>query len=136
MAPKTTSHLGALKPIPKEASEDPIGWAQRHLETLYPVAAKELEWQLSYGTASQRADAMKELLSAKNLVGRQANTSQGVVPPITLVVNTQIVEGNNAAPSWVRAIAEPPKQLESTNEEEPGRANQPGPSGEAPSSND
>lgn len=60
-------HLKALEPIPEEAAADPVGWADKHIESLAPASAKELEWALYFGSDQTRREVARDLLAMKGI---------------------------------------------------------------------
>lgn len=86
------NHLNTLAPLPKDI-QDPVGWADKHLERLVPLAAKEKEWQLKFGSDAARDRVASELLAIRGL-GPKKDTAVTVQPVINLI----------SAPSpWARA---------------------------------
>ena len=81
------NHLKALKPIPKEANEDPVKWASSHLENQIPQAAKELEWALKFGDDKTRREIALEILSFKG-IAKKSDSNQQVVPAIQLIMSS------------------------------------------------
>lgn len=61
------AHLRALDPIPKEAHDDPLGWSEKHIESLAPASVKELEWSLYFGSEEARRNTAKDLLAMKGI---------------------------------------------------------------------
>lgn len=87
-----------LDAIPEEAAKDPVGYAERHMESLIPHAAKELEWQLKFGDAKTRKEISLEMLAFKGISNRGPNTGQ-VVPAIQLIMNGAIPWSQSLPPS-------------------------------------
>lgn len=77
------SHLRALDPLPGDIS-DPVGWADKHLEQLVPLAAKEKEWQLKFGSDAARDRVASELLAMRSL-GPKKDTNVTIQPVINLI---------------------------------------------------
>ncbi len=103
MVSAESTHLKTLAPIPKDIV-DPVEWASKHLESLIPQSAKELEWVLKFGDAKSRKEVALELLSFKGIAKKNENTNQ-VVPAIQLIMNSPLPW------SQVTVATEKPKEL-------------------------
>lgn len=83
---ETPNHLKALDPIPPEAYDNPVEWADKHLEKQIPQAAKEVEYALKFGDAKTRREIAKDILSFKGIAKKGDGATQ-VVPAIQLIMN-------------------------------------------------
>lgn len=97
---------GLLDPIPlEEAAKDPVGWAEKHIESLAPEAAKEVEYALKFGSDERRYIAAKDALAMKGLTTKpkEAGTiQQAMVFQFSGPVSAQgapIMPFSNAAPT-------------------------------------
>lgn len=100
---KSSTHLNALAPIPESAYDNPVEWATKHLEKQIPLSAKELEWQLKFGSAKVRKEIAIEMLAFKGISNRGPNTGQ-VIPAIQLIMTgaapwSQQGENNKTLPT-------------------------------------
>lgn len=75
-----------MKPVPPEASANPVEWAEKHIESLAPDAAKEIEWTLKFGSDERRYAAARDALAMKGLTTKPkeaANIQQAMVFNVT-----------------------------------------------------
>lgn len=114
-SPKARQHHRSLAPIPEEAAKNPMDWAEKHIESMAPVAAKELEWALKFGSDTMRYNAAKDMLAMKGLTTKPKET--GTIPQAMVFIN---VNGNmpggapampfmNAAPVVAAPALDAPK---------------------------
>lgn len=89
-------HLNALKPIPKEAHDKPIEWAEKHIESLAPHAAKELEWALKFGSDHARREVARDLLAMKGITTKPKESG---LPTQAVVLNLGLPAAPNGAPA-------------------------------------
>lgn len=93
-----SAHLRALKPIPEHAADAPVEWADKHLESLVPLAAKEKEWQLKFGNDAARDKVASELLAMRSISAKKdAGTN------IPAVINLMTFENPWAKPKALPA---------------------------------
>jgi hypothetical protein len=107
----TQSHLASLEPIPSDI-KDPIKWADDHIQTLAPQAAKELEWQLKFGSDQARREVARELLAMKGISSkREAGASVPAVINLTMVNNpfAKRIDVIDATPAPALPSGEEPK---------------------------
>lgn len=79
--------------VPPEANADPTGWAEKHIESLAPSAAKEMEYALKFGSDTGRYIAARDILAIKGLTTKPKETS---LPPMAVTFN---VGGGPTGPS-------------------------------------
>lgn len=126
-APETQgAHLKALAPIPPEArTVDPVAWAEKHVESLAPDAAKELEWALKFGSDTARYTAAKDMLAMKGLTTKpkeQGTIQQAMVFNFvgpTSAAGAPLLPFMNAAPALPVDTAAEPVTVEKAPTEKP-----------------
>lgn len=74
----------ALAPIPAEAAKDPVAWAEKHIESLAPISAKEMEWTVKFGSDAARYQAARDLLAMKGLTTKPKDN--GAIPQAMVFV--------------------------------------------------
>lgn len=115
-------HLKVLEPVPGEAAKDPERWAEDHLKQLVPLAAKEKEWQLKFGSDERRDKVATELLAMRGIQAKKDNAAP-VQPAIVLVGAgpnpwaQQVVDGKVVTRELPRVGVAP--AVEVSDEEEP-----------------
>jgi hypothetical protein len=88
-------HLKALDPVPPEAAADPVGWADKHIESLAPASAKELEWALYFGSDQTRREVARDLLAMKGITTKPKETA---APIQAVVLNLGLPVAASGAP--------------------------------------
>lgn len=78
------SHLDQLAAIPPEAASDPLGFADRQLLALIPLAVREKEWQLKFGSDNRRDAVASEILAMKGIAAKR-DTAPVIQPAIVLI---------------------------------------------------
>ncbi len=56
--------------VPDEARADPIKWAEKHIDSIAPDAAKEGEFNLKFGSDKMRYEAARDVLAMKGMTTR------------------------------------------------------------------
>ncbi len=94
-----------MDPIPESAAQDPMGFAEKHIESLAPEAAKEIEYALKFGSDERRYTAAKDALAMKGLTTKPKEAAvipQAMVFQFNGPVSPQgvpILPFSNAAPA-------------------------------------
>lgn len=81
------NHRDKLAPVPKEAYDNPVKWAEEHVTTLVPQAVKEVEYALKFGTNIQRLNIGLEILAMKGISSKQQQPVNQV-PAINLTITS------------------------------------------------
>lgn len=89
-----------LAPIPAEAYKDPIGWADKHVETLVPQSVKEVEYALKFGDNRTRLQIGLEILAMKG-ISSKTNAPPPVPPAVNLTINTGLLPFQQPEPKTV-----------------------------------
>lgn len=79
------THLKQLDPIPSDAHTSPVTWADKHIESLVPQSAKEIEYGLKFGDAKTRLNLALEIMAMKGISSKGPQVGQ-VVPAIQLIM--------------------------------------------------
>lgn len=66
-----------MEPIP-EGISDPVAWAEKHIESLAPTFAKEIEYAAKFGSDQMRYNAARDGLAMKGLTTKPKQ--DGVIP--------------------------------------------------------
>jgi hypothetical protein len=108
-----------MEPIP-EGITDPVAWAEKHIESLAPTSAKEIEYALKFGSDRMRYTAAIDSLAMKGLTTKPKEAS---VIPQAMVFNFQgpttaqgvpIMPFSNAQKTLVDSTATPVTVVEAT----------------------
>lgn len=81
--------------VPPEANADPTGWAEKHIESLAPSAAKEMEYALKFGSDTGRYIAARDILAIKGLTTKPKETN---LPPMAVTFNVNGPTAPSGAP--------------------------------------
>lgn len=85
MKEEVGGHLRQLEPIPYDAHSNPVNWADKHMESLVPQSAKEIEYGLKFGDAKTRLNLALEIMAMKGISSKGPQVGQ-VVPAIQLIM--------------------------------------------------